>query len=154
MLWNVRVFWPRCSRFLFNSYRGWGSLIVSGANRFLYSKEGVTQGDPLSMFMYDIISIPLISSLDDDAGVQKQVWYAYVPLLVVSLRDWFECLKMRGHCLDIFLNPVNVVNESCLLEAEEVFGDSGVNVVVVTGFLEELLVLILGKKSLLEDQTK
>ncbi len=35
-----------------NNYRAWGSLIFSGANRFLYTKEGVTQGDPLSMFMY------------------------------------------------------------------------------------------------------
>ncbi len=141
-------------------YRGWGSLIVSGANRFLYSKEGVTQGDPLSMFMYAISSIPLISSLVDDAGVRKQFWYADDASACSefnSLLDWFECWKMRGLLFGYFPEPSKcflVVDESCLLEAEEVFGESGVNVVCSHRFLGGVIGSDLGKKRFLEDQTK
>ena len=46
-LWNARVLWPRCSRFLFNTYHGYASLLVqdgNAVNNHLLSKEGVTQG--------------------------------------------------------------------------------------------------------------
>ena len=46
-LWNVRVQWPRCSTFLFNTYRGYASLVMQGSSEFLLSKEGVGQDDPL-----------------------------------------------------------------------------------------------------------
>ena len=71
VLWNARVLWPRCSRFLFNTYRGWASLVIRGSESVLYSKEGVTQGDPLGMFMYAVGSLPLISHLKNcDKWVQ------------------------------------------------------------------------------------
>ena len=44
LLWNVRVLWPRCSRFVFNTYQGWATLVLRGSQEFLYSMEGVTQG--------------------------------------------------------------------------------------------------------------
>ena len=72
-LWNVQVLGPRCSRFLFNTYQGWATLVVRGSSSVLYSKEGVTQGDPLSMFMYAVGSLPLIHSLDNPDCTQ--VWY-------------------------------------------------------------------------------
>ena len=53
LLWNAHVLWPRCSRFLFNTYRGWVVVFVHGSAEFLYSREGVAQGDPLSMFLCD-----------------------------------------------------------------------------------------------------
>ena len=65
-LWNARVLLPRCSRFLFNTYRGYASLLVqdgSPVNNRLLSKEGVTQGNPLSMILYAVAVLPLISSL-------------------------------------------------------------------------------------------
>ena len=51
-LWNARVQWPRCSRFLFNTYRCYASLFLQGSSEVILSKEGVAQGDPLSMLMY------------------------------------------------------------------------------------------------------
>ena len=67
MLLHVRILWSRCSRFLFNTYCGWSKLIVRGTSDCLYSKKGVTQGDPLSMFMYAIGTLPLIRSLHDSS---------------------------------------------------------------------------------------
>ena len=64
-LWNVRVLWPRCSRFLFNTYQGYSTLWVSGCSDRILSKEGVTQGDLLSMLLYAIAVLPLIRSLSD-----------------------------------------------------------------------------------------
>ena len=63
VLWNSRVLWPSCSLFLFNTYRGWASLIVVDANKILYSREGVTQGDPLFMFIYAAPTLSLISHI-------------------------------------------------------------------------------------------
>ena len=65
MLLHARVLWPRCARFLFNTFQGWSVLVLRGSSTFLYSKEGVTQGDALSMFMYVIGTLPLICSLRD-----------------------------------------------------------------------------------------
>ena len=30
-LWNARVLWPRCSRFLFNTYRSYSMLVLKGS---------------------------------------------------------------------------------------------------------------------------
>ena len=43
-LWNICVLWPRCSRFLFNTYKRWAALVVRGSESLLNSKEGVTRG--------------------------------------------------------------------------------------------------------------
>ena len=50
--------------------------MVRGSDSLMFSKEGVTQGDPLSMFLYAVSTVPLISSLQDSSGSRKQVWYA------------------------------------------------------------------------------
>ena len=61
-LWNTRVLWPRYSRYLFNTYRGYVSLLLQDGIKSLLSKEGVTQGDPLSMMLYAVAVLPLIHS--------------------------------------------------------------------------------------------
>ena len=51
-------------------------LVVRGSkSAALFSKEGVTQGDPLSMFIFAVGSLPLIWSLNSIKEV-TQVWYA------------------------------------------------------------------------------
>ena len=59
MLLHARVLWFQCSRYLYNTYRGWSVLVLRG----LCSKKSITQGDPLSMFMYAVGTLPLIPSL-------------------------------------------------------------------------------------------
>ena len=59
-LWNATVLWPWCSRFLFNIYQVYASLLIQGGNTVSsLSKEGVTQGNPLSMMLYAVGVLPL-----------------------------------------------------------------------------------------------
>ena len=57
MLWEVRHEWPSGARFAFNSYHHWATLAIRAGDvtvHFLYSKEVVTQGDPLVVVAYGI----------------------------------------------------------------------------------------------------
>ena len=45
-LWTVWMQWPRCARFLFNTYCGYAPLILHNHPTVIYCK-GVSQGDPL-----------------------------------------------------------------------------------------------------------
>eukprot|EP00957_Ditylum_brightwellii_P017209 1297488-Ditylum_brightwellii.AAC.1 len=49
MLWNVRHSWASGAQFAFNTYRHWRKLVLCGHKDLAFSKEGVTQGDPLAM---------------------------------------------------------------------------------------------------------
>ena len=63
MLLHVWKLWPHCARFIFNTYRGWPVLVMLSMSDYILSKEGVTQRDPLSMYVYAIGTLPLIQSL-------------------------------------------------------------------------------------------
>jgi hypothetical protein len=79
MLWTVRHEWPSGARFTFNCYKHWGTLVIrnnNGTGTFIYSKEGVTQGDPLSMFAYGVGLLPLIRALKESFPAMDQTWYA------------------------------------------------------------------------------
>ena len=54
--------------------QGWAPLIVVDANEILYSREGVTQGDPLSTFIYAVATLPLISHIGRP-NVGTDIWY-------------------------------------------------------------------------------
>ena len=64
MLWAVRHERPSGAQFPFNCYRHWSTLVVrdtgDGSGHFFNRKEGVTQGDPLTMIAYVIGVLPLI----------------------------------------------------------------------------------------------
>ncbi len=79
MLWTVRHKWPSGARFTFNCYKHWTTLVVrtgNGLALFIFSKEGVTQGDPLTMVAYGIMLLPLIRSLKEEIPDVDQPWYA------------------------------------------------------------------------------
>ena len=137
MLLHVRVLWPRCARYLFNTYSGWSMLIVRGASECLYSKESVTQGDPLSMFMYAIGTLPLIRSLHNPSR-WTQIWYADDTSAGGSLeniQEWFSLLCSKGPAFGYFPEPTKsfiVVGEQFMTKAKALFHDLGVR--VVTGY--------------------
>ena len=82
----------------------------------LTSKEGVTQGDPLSMFIFAVCS--LIWSLNSIEVTQ--VWYADDASSVGSfdaLKEWFDLIKKNGPCFGYFPKPLKsflVVDERSL----------------------------------------
>ena len=66
MLWTVRHRCPKLARFAFNCYRHQARLVCRRPGQdalILQSREGVTQGDPLSMALYGIALLPLAEML-------------------------------------------------------------------------------------------
>jgi hypothetical protein len=87
MLWTVWHEWPSGAKVTFNCYihcwgRDGGPLWTTTANNstdvFIFCKEGITHGYPVSMFAYGIGILPLIQILilkQAFSGVE-QCWYA------------------------------------------------------------------------------
>ena len=66
MLWTMRHRWPADSRFAFNCYRHWAQHLLRQPGEppvTILSREGVTQGDPLSTILYGITLVPLAEDL-------------------------------------------------------------------------------------------
>ena len=66
MLWTVRHRWPAGARFTFNFYRHWAQLLLHQTGEppvTILSREGVTQGDPLSMVLYGINLTPVADKI-------------------------------------------------------------------------------------------
>ena len=66
--------------------------VLEGFTTLLYSKEGLTQGDPLSIFMYAVGTLPLIRSLHNPTH-WTQLWYADDASAggsLSDLHDWFS----------------------------------------------------------------
>ena len=129
VLWNCRVLWPRCSLFLFYSYRGYAVILLKGLYSrklfILLSQEGTIQGCPLAMLMYSIGVYPLISLLKDPKHY-KQNWYADDSACAGSLLCIRECLLQLlklGPSYGYFAEPsksIIAVKEEHFQEAQDV----------------------------------
>ena len=139
-LWNARVLWPRASRFLFNSYRGYSPLIVAGTTETLYSKEGTTQGDPMAMLMYGVALMPLVRDLK---SLQDyiQSWYADDAAVLgemLKVKSWLDRLVTDGPKFGYFPEPSKsylIVHKDFIDQAQLLFGDTGVHIVEGRRFL-------------------
>ncbi len=79
MLWEMRFLLPGLFRLALNCYRHQSQLVVRERGKectIIYSKEGVTQGDPLSMILYGITVCPLARRLLQCMPDLIQTWYA------------------------------------------------------------------------------
>ena len=138
-LWSARHLWPRCSRYLFNTYRGYSSLWVNGHPDSLLSREGVTQGDPLSMCFYAVALMPLVMKLKSLDWTQT--WYADDSACTGSLPDvkrWFELLMKEGPKYGYHPEPsksILVVGNQFKDQAKLLFGSFGVKIVSGSRFL-------------------
>ena len=89
MMWTVRHRWPEGSRFVFNCYRHWAQLLLHQLGWppvKILSREGVTQGESLSMVLYGIILVPLSKELRlADPGFLSPVYSDDV-----AFKDWYN----------------------------------------------------------------
>ena len=77
-----------------NCYRSHASLFVGSQE--LLSMEGTTQGDPLSMAMFALASIPLINAIQTKEPTQ--VWFAddsNAAGSLLAVRQWWD--KLTTH---------------------------------------------------------
>jgi hypothetical protein len=133
MLWTVRHEWPSGARFTFNCYKHWGTLVIrnnNGSGTFIYSKEGVTQGDPLSMFAYGVGLLPLIRALKKACPEVVQTWYADdagAAGKFKAIKQQFAKLQEIGPHYGYYPEPTKsilIVSQNNLAAATAAFKDS------------------------------
>ena len=116
-------------------------MVIKDSKELLYSKEGVTQGDPLSMFVYAVATIPMIDSVGR-SDESRDVWYAddtSACSSLSSINEWFSALLHRG--LSYGYHPearkcILVVNPDHLDSAHQIFNGFGVQVKMSHRLLE------------------
>ena len=143
-LWNCRVLWPRCSRFLFNCYRGFPVVVLKDPNgagtHTILSREGTTQGCPLAMLMYAIGIQPLIERLKAPSH-HIQNWYADESSCLgrlLRIKEWFLSLLEQGPAFGYFAEPsksIVIVKPHHVEAAKTIFGNLNVQVTTSGGFL-------------------
>ena len=96
MLWMVRHRAGKLSRFAFNCYRHEIRLLCRRPGEEalrLLSKEGVTQGDPLTMALYGVALLSLAELLREDFPLVMQPWYADNVAMMGTARPVAGCFK-------------------------------------------------------------
>ena len=125
MLWTVRSRWAGGAKFAFNCYRHAGQLILRRQGQdceIILSREGVTQGDPLSMILYGIALLPLTESLQEDEPQVMQPWYADDAAMIGSVEGiarTMRLLEIRGPARGYYPEPAKSIFIPDKLEAAE-----------------------------------
>ena len=99
-LHNIRRLCPPFATVLINTYREHTELFINGET--ILSQEGTTQGDPLTMGMYALGTLPLIHELNLYA---RQVWFtddATAGGKLTQLREWWDKIVSLGPNLWLF----------------------------------------------------
>ena len=111
MLWTVRHRWLAGARFALNCYRHWAQLLLCQTGEppvTILSREGITQGDPLSMVLYGITLVPLANELRAaDTGLLLP-FYAYDAAFGGFSRQSAQLIKLlmnRGPDRGCFPDP-------------------------------------------------
>ena len=131
-LWNIKVLCPSIAPAVINTYREDAELFVGGEK--IYSCEGTTQGDPLSMAIYAVAIAPLVQRVSGSGA--KQVWFADDAAgsgKLRKLRQWWDALVEHGPAFGYFANEEKtwlIVKEQHFKDAQQIFAGTGVNITI------------------------
>ena len=134
-LQNIQQLCPALSLVLQNCYQAPSRLFVSGSGELL-SREGTTQGDPLSMPFYALATLPLVQHLQKEHPSVRQAWLADDSAGAGRLRDlrkWWDTVSVVGAEYGYYTNclkTVLLVKEHLYDLALEIFQGTGVELVV------------------------
>ena len=132
-LHNVQRLCPLLATTLANCYQSPARLFVTGDGE-IASREGTTQGDPLSMAFYAIATLPIINHLRAEHDMVRQIWYADDSGAVgrlQQLRDWWEELVRIGRGYGYYPNATKtllLVKPGHAALANDIFDGTGVQV--------------------------
>jgi len=144
MLYVVRHMWPSGARFCMNCYKYWPILILrdrNGTTLRIFSKEGVTQGDPIAMFMYGIGIVPMIRKMKELRPNFRDSWYADDGAgqgNFVEIREYLDTLAVVGKAYNYYpkhQKSTVVVREKELEAANSYFADMQTQVVTGACYL-------------------
>ena len=86
-------------------------LVLKNRNdtaRFLYSKEGLTQGGALATIVYRIGILPLIKNIKQEIPGGTQLWYTYDAGALGTfaiLKTYFDSLTLQGPGQGYYTEP-------------------------------------------------
>ena len=106
---------------------------MRGSQQYLYSREGMAQGGPISLFKNALGTLSLIQQLKNP-GRWPQVWYADDSSAcgkLSSLRDWLTMLMEKGPDFGYFPKPSKkwlIMNASNTNQANQLFGEFGLQI--------------------------
>ncbi len=130
MLHNIQVLCPAFATCVINYYRSPAELYVGGDT--ILSNEGTTQGDPLSMAIYALATLPLIDKAKQSDV--KQTWFADdagAGGRLMNLLSWWNVLRDSGPKFGYFVNPPKswlIVKDHCYDRAKALFHGSGIQI--------------------------
>lgn len=133
LLHNIRIICPEAANYVINCYSGPARLFVTGGKE-LKSNEGTTQGDPISMGMYAIGLMPLLTTLAYTDRQIHQIAFADDVTAVGTisqLKQWWNNIICYGPLLGYHVNESKswlIVKGHYLQEAQEIFKDSQIGI--------------------------
>ena len=126
---NISQLCPSLATISINIYRSAADLYVGDS--VLSSQEGTTQGDPLSMPIYAIATVPLIRRLPNSV---LQSWYADDASSsgrIDNLRHWWDDLTTLGPQYGYYANPSKtwlITKQAYQEKAKAIFGNTNINI--------------------------
>ena len=130
MMHNIRALCPSFATCVENFYRSNAELFVGGET--LLSLEGTTQGDPLSMAIYALATLPLIRKAK--SAQAAQCWFAddaCAGAYIENLYNWWCTLRDLGPQYGYYVNPPKtwlVVKPASREAAVARFQDTGIQI--------------------------
>ena len=91
---NIQALCPSLANVVLNTYRLPPNLYIN--DEAITSSEGTTQGDPLAMSIYVIVTLPLIM---ERGNLSKQLWFADDAAAagrLQAVKQWWDRLAERG----------------------------------------------------------